>query len=178
MSTARANTQIIAKSKNQYSKGLKTIDMRYKFTMCIQQSRVPQCITIKNIVKKIVQRTGLQRSERLKEIENATPPYNESEKSVSPATVCESRKQETAQQKKATKQVKIEREQQAAREKKAAKQVKVEREQQAARDKRAEKQVKVEWEQQAAREKSIEATQGREGMGRRSSWAKLLPCLG
>ncbi|KAK3669539.1 hypothetical protein LTR78_010593 [Recurvomyces mirabilis] len=50
-----------------------------------------------------------------------TPPYNESEKSISLATVCEGRKQEIAQHKEAAKQAKHERDQEIAREKKAKK---------------------------------------------------------
>ncbi|KAK5167628.1 uncharacterized protein LTR77_007327 [Saxophila tyrrhenica] len=120
-----------------------------------------ECIAIKDIVKKIVQRTNLRRFEKVKELENVTPPYIESEKSISPATVCEGRKQETAQEKKVAKQLKVKREQQAARDKKAAKQLKAERKQQAAQqaaqqatqEQRAAKGLKAEREQQAARDK-------------------------
>ncbi|KAK3045611.1 hypothetical protein LTR09_012819 [Extremus antarcticus] len=112
-----------------------------------------ECIAIKGIVKKIVQRIKLRRSERLKELENVTPPHNESEKSISLTTAYRDKTQEAAQETKGAKRCKAEREQQAARDKKAAKQLKVEREQKAARDKKTAKQLKVEREQQAAQDK-------------------------
>ncbi|KAK1048033.1 hypothetical protein LTR74_017624 [Friedmanniomyces endolithicus] len=112
-----------------------------------------ECIAIKNIVKKIVRRWNLRQLEKLKDLENVTSPYDESEKLISLATVSGGRKQETAPQKKAAKQVNVEREQQAARGKKAAKQGQVEREQQAARKKKVAKRLQIEREQQAARER-------------------------
>ena len=112
-----------------------------------------ECIAIKDIVKRIVQRIRLRQSEKLKQLENVTPPHNGSEKSTSLATAYRDRKQEAAQELKGAKLRKVEKEQQAALEKKAAKRLKVEKEQQAARDKKAAKLRKVGKEQQAARDK-------------------------
>ncbi|KAK3676491.1 hypothetical protein LTR78_003767 [Recurvomyces mirabilis] len=156
-----------------------------------------ECITIKDMVKRFVQRAKLRRSEVIVELENMTPLHN-SEHSVSLDTVYRDGQQESAQQvraagraqvageqqtaraKKAAKQLKVEREQQAARAKKAAKQLKVEREQQAAQAKKAAKQLKVEREQQqAARaEKATKQLKVAKVLTCKVPGATFLPCLG
>ncbi|KAK4570047.1 hypothetical protein LTR86_003017 [Recurvomyces mirabilis] len=112
-----------------------------------------ECITIKDIVKRFVQRAKLRRLEILGKLDTVTPLYNDSEHLISLATVYKDGQQESEQQNEVAKQVQVERKQQAVREKKAAKQVKVEGKQQAVRATKAVKQVKVEGKQQAAPEK-------------------------
>ncbi|EME39021.1 hypothetical protein DOTSEDRAFT_57307 [Dothistroma septosporum NZE10] len=129
-----------------------------------------ECITITNMLRNIVQRSRLRKSESLRHADDAGLDQQSKQTHLLVAA-CRNvkaritqpkmeavrleaeKQQQKAREKRAANQAKVEKEQQVALEKRAAKQAKVEKEQQAAREKRAAKQAKVEKEQQAALEK-------------------------
>ncbi|KAI7471578.1 hypothetical protein KC351_g12066 [Hortaea werneckii] len=111
-----------------------------------------ECIAIKDIVKRFVQRTSVRRLEKVKETESVS--IMGYERSVFLAAVDEQSKREIMQEKNLMKEHNVEVEQlaaqQAAQNKRAAKRLKLEKQQQAAQDKRAAKRLKLEKVQQAA----------------------------
>ncbi|KAI7531853.1 hypothetical protein KC331_g13882, partial [Hortaea werneckii] len=131
-----------------------------------------ECIAIKDIVRRFVQRTRVRRLEKVEEAESVSiaghqrstflPTVNEKsyrivqEKNLTKLHNVETHQlaaQQAARDRKIAKRLKFEREQQAAQDKRAAKRLKLEREQQAAQDKRVAKRLKLEKEQQAAQDK-------------------------
>ncbi|KAH9827235.1 hypothetical protein Tdes44962_MAKER03046 [Teratosphaeria destructans] len=112
-----------------------------------------ECVAIKGVVKKIVQRTILRELERSRILENAKLLCLEEVSSRSSYTLSGCRLQEPAVVQKAAKQAKVEEEQRAAQARRAIKQARVEKEQQAAQAKRAVKQASVQEQQRVAQAK-------------------------
>jgi hypothetical protein len=137
-----------------------------------------ECITIKDIVKRFMQRTKLCASCGENPVEKVTLASSESMRSITVENVGEGSNQRTAQQKNAMEQTMLVREQQAARQRKAAKTVprraKLETEQRAAPGRKTAKTAaKLESEQPVARESKAAKTAAKRAKKAAKTAAKL-----